>query len=719
MKYLSFLTFLVVLYAVSACLTPKQDPVPGPVITEFSPKAGTIGSTVRLTGRNFTAFLENNLVQFSSGVKAVVTSATTTELTVTVPAGAVTGPITINVANQIATTAEPFTLINFTVPDVVTGDTSGVSTTAFSIAGKLTGLGITPGPTDVTQYGHVLSTTNQTPTTADTKTEMGSTNAPKDFKSTFTSLKPGTTYYVRAYAINATGTGYGQVVTIATGNVRLPVVTSADGTDITPASFNITGRVTDIGTADVSQFGHVVSETNQTPTTADTKTEMGGTNAPKDFKSTFGSLKPSTTYYIRAYATNPVGTAYSDMRIVKTTNALPPTVTTGDISNVGPTAATVGMNLVAVGTNATIQAGVCWSNTNQNPTIVDAKTANGANSPQFFSNSLTNLSPNTTYYVRAYATSLVGTGYGEVKSFKTGNLLPPTVTSPTSGSELVGTTTLSVYGRIEDVGVGGGSIIQYGHCWSSSNQNPTINDSKTTRGNLDSQFIPYGFISNLTGLTPNTTYYVRAYATTASGTGYSTVRIIKTTPLVPPIISAVKLESPLLCSFAATNQAFYDSPCLLDNKVVNGEVRVSFTYESKTETPSKFGICLVPDGNISGDPTVNNPTVETGNSYVSLVNGSFVARFNVLDKTGNTKTVNCGACTGNPLAPPCGNQKATEYIYRNAYVLPHSIFLLGGGTKKSVAYRYRAYIVMTNGNIYYGPTTAIDVANVANGCGPQ
>src|SRR3972149_9728784 len=61
---------------------------------------------------------------------------------------------------------------------------------------------------------------------------------------------------------------------------------------------------------------------------------------------------------------------------------------------------------------------------------------------------------------------------------------------------------------------GGSSIISRGVCWS-INQNPIITDSKTTDGKGVGSFT-----SSITGLTENTIYYLRAYATNSSGTGY-------------------------------------------------------------------------------------------------------------------------------------------------------------------------------------------------------
>ncbi|MBW6481356.1 MAG: hypothetical protein K0B37_18170 [Bacteroidales bacterium] len=95
---------------------------------------------------------------------------------------------------------------------------------------------------------------------------------------------------------------------------------------------------------------------------------------------------------------------------------VPVLLTTG-VSNLTQITAISGGNISADG-GATITArGVCW-NTAENPTINDNKTTDGQGSGEFSSN-MTGLTPNTTYYVRAYATNSAGTGYGEAISFTT------------------------------------------------------------------------------------------------------------------------------------------------------------------------------------------------------------------------------------------------------------------------------------------------------------
>lgn len=65
---------------------------------------------------------------------------------------------------------------------------------------------------------------------------------------------------------------------------------------------------------------------------------------------------------------------------------------------------------------------------------------------------------------------------------------------------------------------GTASFTAYGVCWSATNQEPTIADSKTSE-----TILLTSYTSNLTGLSPNTIYYARAYATNAAGTGYGNV----------------------------------------------------------------------------------------------------------------------------------------------------------------------------------------------------
>lgn len=94
-----------------------------------------------------------------------------------------------------------------------------------------------------------------------------------------------------------------------------------------------------------------------------------------------------------------------------------PTVTTQAVSNIAQTTATGNGNVTADGGATITERGVCWK-TSTGPTTADSKaTASGTTGA--FTASMTGLSANTTYYVKAYAINSVGTSYGSEVSFTT------------------------------------------------------------------------------------------------------------------------------------------------------------------------------------------------------------------------------------------------------------------------------------------------------------
>jgi hypothetical protein len=109
--------------------------------------------------------------------------------------------------------------------------------------------------------------------------------------------------------------------------------------------------------------------------------------------------------------------SYSGYVYVGTTSPSAPTVTTTTITSITSTTASGGGNVTDDGWNTVTARGVCWS-TSENPTVADSHTVDGAGTGEFTS-SLTGLSPNTAYYVRAYAINSVDTGYGDQESFTT------------------------------------------------------------------------------------------------------------------------------------------------------------------------------------------------------------------------------------------------------------------------------------------------------------
>ena len=155
-----------------------------------------------------------------------------------------------------------------------------------------------------------------------------------------------------------------------------------------------------------------------------------------------------------------------------------------------------------------IVKGLCWA-THENPTTNDDFYQEAESGVGSFSISMTGLDMSTTYYVRAYAVTTNGTVYGEQKSFTTRNGIPTLTTTDVTDIEYFSATS---GGIITDDG--GLDITAYGVCWSTS-PNPTVIDSHTIDGNGMGSFS-----SSITGLSRNTIYYVRAYATNSNMTLY-------------------------------------------------------------------------------------------------------------------------------------------------------------------------------------------------------
>jgi uncharacterized protein (TIGR02145 family) len=394
-----------------------------------------------------------------------------------------------------------------------------------------------------------------------------------------------------------------------------PTVNTAGITDITQTTATGGGEVTDDGGAEVTALG-VCWSTSQNPTIADNHTSDGtGTGT---FVSNLTGLTPNTPYYVRAYATNSVGTAYgnevnfttlpagfvcgSTITINHVTGEVAPvnkTVTYGTVTNIPgePTKCWITSNLgadhqaTAVSDATEPSAGWYWQfnrkqgykhtgtvrtpNTAWITTISENSDWISANDPcalelgagwriptkiewtnvdaagdwttwdgpwnsalkvhaagyLTWSNGLLYERGNngvyrssTQYGIADLAWSLYfGDSWCEIAfdwgkswglsarciSEASASTIPNVTTSPAIN---ITQTTATSGGEV--TADGGADVTARGVCWSTT-QNPTITDSHTSDGTGTG-----GFVSNLTGLTPNTPYFVRAYATNSMGTAY-------------------------------------------------------------------------------------------------------------------------------------------------------------------------------------------------------
>ena len=199
-----------------------------------------------------------------------------------------------------------------------------------------------------------------------------------------------------------------------TKSSSLPTLTTTAASDITTITATAGGNVTSDGGASITDRG-VCWGTASMPTITDSKTSDGiGTDS---FISNITALTPDTKYYLRAYATNSVGTAYGNEVFFTTGQIVAATLTTDLVTAITSTTAVSGGNITADGGDAVASRGICW-NTSTNPTIANSKTTDGSGTGAFVSN-LTNLVAATTYYVKAYSINSVDTTYANEVTFQT------------------------------------------------------------------------------------------------------------------------------------------------------------------------------------------------------------------------------------------------------------------------------------------------------------
>jgi hypothetical protein len=268
------------------------------------------------------------------------------------------------------------------------------------------------------------------------------------------------------------------------------------------------GNVTNDGGASVGSRG-ICWNTSPNPTIANSYTTSGTGTGTGTFLAIVSPLQPGTTYYLRAFATNAAGTTYGSEDTVTTLNPTVPSILTAYPSNVGFYNAWSGGSYMNNNGAAITSQGICWS-TSPHPTLANDNAIDEYLNPSYFTIMMYSLQQGTTYYVRAFATNSAGTGYGNEYSFNTQGVSTPSLT--TTAMSGITNTTASTGGNVSS---DGGSVVSArGICYS-TNANPTTANNVIAGGAGAGSFT-----SNLIGLTPNTTYYVRAYATNSLGTSY-------------------------------------------------------------------------------------------------------------------------------------------------------------------------------------------------------
>jgi hypothetical protein len=383
-------------------------------------------------------------------------------------------------------------------------------------------------------------------------------------------------------------------VTVTPPVISIPTVTTNQVTlNVTSNSATTGGDVVSDGGSPIVERGVVYSATQDLPSVsnADVVATSGSTGA---MSVGLADLNSSTTYYVRAYAINSIGIAYGGVIAFATTaveQTTVPTVVTGSASSISSHQFTVGGNVTSDGGSVVLERGFVYSATQQLPVLANSSKKLASGTTGQYVSTILNLSVNTTYYVRAYASNSIGTSYGLVITVKTSNTPTTSLPTVTTNQTVTNITanSASTGGYVTSAGSSG--IIERGMVYSSTEQMPSLNNATVTRANGT-----LGAMSlSISSLSSGTTYYVRAFARNSTGTAYGSVvqfRTITQTKLVIPTVVTDSAINIALTVFTATGNVTSDGgSVILERGFVYSETESSPTISNakKATVPGIMG----------------------------------------------------------------------------------------------------------------------------------
>jgi hypothetical protein len=193
--------------------------------------------------------------------------------------------------------------------------TDNVTQVSYSVA-VAGGNVIDDGGKAITEKGICFSTTPG-PTTSSNKISLGTGMGP--FSGVLQKLTDNTTYYYKAYCINALGTAYGEEKSFTTQNASLPTVLTNPATDVKTNQFTISLKVTSDGGSTLIGSGFYYS-LNPTISLADKTVSITNSyNVNTVYSATITGLADGTTYYIAAFSRNGKGVQLGNTIAVRTT----------------------------------------------------------------------------------------------------------------------------------------------------------------------------------------------------------------------------------------------------------------------------------------------------------------------------------------------------------------------------------------------------------------
>lgn len=341
---------------------------------------------------------------------------------------------------------------------------------------------------------------------------------------TLTNLIPYQNYTYKVYGVGIDGVYYGNEISFRTNSIPSIVKTNAS-TNLTYNSVKLNGRLSNSGTPNIIEKGFIYSTYSSLTFNNSTKIIISGTNVESYIYYLTG-LNENTQYYYRSFSISPIDTNYG--AIVNFTTLVQgveaPIISTFGATNVTYNSAQISGSIYG-GNQIIISKGFQYKPEND----IDYITVpiSGETSIQ---TTLINLSPNTNYQYRTFASSYNTTYFGDELEFTTTEIpMILTTNQPTS----ITTNSATLNGNIYD----GTEIVLFrGFEWK------LVSDTSYQR-----EFILEGQIGDISlileDLTPNTEYSYKVFGKTELGFFYGNEINFRTNEILNPFISDVTISN--------------------------------------------------------------------------------------------------------------------------------------------------------------------------------
>ena len=400
------------------------------------------------------------------------------------------------------------------IPTVKTSGTSELTTSSVVLSGEV----VSDNGERISERGFVWMEGAGTPTTDSHKVKVSGTTG--EYNCTLNNLQPNCKYSFCAYAINAEGTSYGEVITFTT-MVALPTVTPTVVSSVTSTSATFAGTVKDHGGETVYEVGFYYSADSAVdPSSAQKKSVQYSADS---FSIDITDLAVNTKYYVKSYAVNSAGPSYSTVTEF-TTESSYPSVNTLGASDITESSALLSGEVVSDNGATITERGFVWVKGSDTPTTSSTKIKVDGTTGTFTA-TLSGIDPNQKYSFRAYAINSKGTAYGEVMSFSTVAAMPVLAAVEISN---ITSTSASFSSKVLDHG--GATVSEVGFYYSTE---PEVNP--LTSKNVSRRYSNDSFTIDVNELEIFTKYYVKAYTTNEAGTSYSEIASFTTDSSVPVV----------------------------------------------------------------------------------------------------------------------------------------------------------------------------------------